>query len=334
MFTLYEIAKQSMYMEIEVYQKLVSKSDGFKKINASLLKNKDIKRVFSAGIHESINKSSEELINDYIRKSAVPFDIENAVSVGVYESVRKFAETLYNEASTLTNGFKSITSKKIRKNPQFLPVFQQLYSQISKAQLKKLIGNISDQIISEPASERFCKYLKISKGTRQVNKNTVLQRMESTIEGIVRDLVGRVLLEEIVATSLKAQKVPFLREGEYSGISGVVYDNRSDFVVPNEKAPIAFIEVRKSSSRHASLYAKDKMFSAINWKGKHKNLIAAIVVDGEWTKATLQTMSQIFDYVIPIHESEKLAGYLKKACAGDKSIQKWIINFSVREKSR
>jgi hypothetical protein len=41
-----------------------------------------------------------------------------------------------------------------------------------------------------------------------------------------------------------------------------------------------FIEVRKSSSRHASLYAKDKMFSAINWKGKTPDLLAALVVDG------------------------------------------------------
>jgi len=61
-----------------------------------------------------------------------------------------------------------------------------------------------------------------------------------------------------VATALETAKVPFKREADYSALSGVVYDFRSDFVVPEAERPRAFIEVRKSSSRHASLYAKDK----------------------------------------------------------------------------
>ena len=90
-----------------------------------------------------------------------------------------------------------------------------------------------------------------------------------------------------MAEALRDEGVTFVREQEYPSLAGVVYDFRSDFVVPNAEQPIAFIEVRKSSSRHASLYAKDKMFSAINWKGHYQNLIGIIVVDGDWTQATL-----------------------------------------------
>ncbi|MHC5615341.1 MAG: hypothetical protein ACYTXA_31335 [Nostoc sp.] len=57
-----------------------------------------------------------------------------------------------------------------------------------------------------------------------------------------------------------------MRESEYKTLRGVIYDFRADFVIPDAQNPLAFIEVRKSSSRHASLYAKDKMFFAINWK--------------------------------------------------------------------
>ena len=84
-----------------------------------------------------------------------------------------------------------------------------------------------------------------------------------------------------------------MREDEYEALGGVIYDFRADFVLPNPKDAKAFIEVRKSSSRHASLYAKDKMFSAINFKGKKKDLLGVIVVDGEWTGETLRAMANI-----------------------------------------
>jgi len=131
-----------------------------------------------------------------------------------------------------------------------------------------------------------------------------LQRLEATLEGIVRDLVGRVLLESIVASALEKLNVPFKRENEYSFLKGVVYNFRADFIIPNEINPKVFIEVRKSSSRHTSLYAKDKMFSAINWKGNNKELLAVLVVDGEWTKETLTVMANVFDYVIPINNGK------------------------------
>lgn len=151
------------------------------------------------------------------------------------------------------------------------------------------------------------------------------------MEGIVRDLVGRILLESVVASALKAEGLEFQREEEYDRLSGAIYDFRADFVLPNAQEPLVFIEVRKSSSRHASLYAKDKMFSAINWKGKHRNLLGVLVVDGPWTATTLDIMTRVFDYVVPLSSSAKLAKTISSYLQGDKSKLKWIIDFQIKE---
>ena len=268
---------------------------------------------------------------EWERKRAVPFDIEQSVTVGVYQAIRPFAEELYDEVAALSADFTSFASADLFNNPHLLPILQHLAGIFSKANLKKEVGSVSDTGFSKPASERLAALLNERVNPETVSKANILQRMESTLEGIVRDLVGRVLLEEVVAEALNEEKVPYLREEEYSSLSGVVYDFRADFVIPNEQEPVAFIEVRKSSSRHASLYAKDKMFSAINWKGHHKNLIGIIVVDGDWTQATLQTMSKVFDYVVPLHQSPFMAKVLTKACAGDMTVLKWLLNFSIEE---
>jgi hypothetical protein len=182
-----------------------------------------------------------------------------------------------------TNNYTVFDSDYIHNNPSLLPLFQHLSGVFSKSKLKNIVGSVSDNSISISASIRLSKLLKDTVDPNNINKGEILQRLEAILEGIVRDLVGRVLLESIVASALEKLDIPFMRENEYSSLKGVVYNFRADFIVPNEISPKVFIEVRKSSSRHASLYTKDKMFSAINWKGNNKELLAVLVVDGEWT---------------------------------------------------
>jgi hypothetical protein len=81
----------------------------------------------------------------------------------------------------------------------------------------------------------------------------------------------------------------------------------SDFIVPSENEPEAFIEVRESSSRHACLYAKDKIFPAITWKGKNKYILALLIADTEWTAQTLRIMANIFDYLVTIKAVSSVA---------------------------
>ncbi len=204
----------------------------------------------------------------------------------------------------------------------------------SKAALKREVGSVSDTGISKPASQRLSDLLAARVNPDSVNKGEILQRLESTLEGIVRDLVGRVLLESIVDNALRDRGITFQREEEYSSIEGVVYDFRADFVLPNAETPKAFIEVRKSSSRHASLYAKDKMFSAINWKGRHKDMLGILVVDGEWTGETLRVMAKVFDYVVPIGRIAELAETVDAYLKGDTTKLKWLIEFTINKASK
>ena len=161
--------------------------------------------------------------------------------------------------------------------------------------MKAIFGSASDLNISGPSSVKIAQYANSYFSNNEISDIQIKERIERTLEGIVRDLVGRMLYEAIVKDALDNAGVPYLPEEAYSGIEGVVYKFRADFVIPNEKNPLAFIEVRKSSSRHASLYAKDKMFSAINWKGKHKKMLGIVVAEG------------------------------------DQSILKWIIDFEIHE---
>ncbi|MEI6441929.1 MAG: hypothetical protein WCO29_02050 [Nostocales cyanobacterium ELA583] len=333
--TVYQKADEAMRVEIKRYLALAETTAGFSYVDTELLSDPLDRLMFAAGIGVHIADPNiidpAYLVAEWSRKRAVAFDVERSVTNGVYRLIRSFSEELYIATDTLTNGFTRFEAEALFNNSHLLPIFQHLAGIFSKANLKREVGTVSDTGFSKPASERLARLLSERIIPSSIIEANILQRMESTLEGIVRDLVGRVLLEEVVAEALKDENVPFLRENEYSSLSGIIYDFRADFVVPNEKQPIAFIEVRKSSSRHASLYAKDKMFSAINWKGNHKNLIGIIVVDGDWTQATLQTMAKVFDYVIPLHQCPYMAKVLKRAADGDETILKWLLNFCITE---
>jgi hypothetical protein len=332
MQTVYQVAQDAMNVQIAHYLELIKATEGLANIEEQHLAEPAVAMLFAAGIDTSIPEDFEDaprfLIAEFKRKPAVLFDVEVAICAGVYSVLREHAIQLYRVAAALSANFSKFDPATLKANPHVLPILQNAL-RLSKALLKKKVGSVSDNAISGAASKRLAVELAKHVGTNAFEEETVLRRVEITLEGIVRDLVGRVLLEEVVAHALSEQGINFLREHEYPSIGGVVYDFRADFVLPDNVNPMAFIEVRKSSSRHASLYAKDKMFSAINWKGKHKKLIGVVVVEGQWTQATLKTMANVFDYVVPLSKAAELAKVLKQAQDGDESVLRWIVDFSI-----
>ena len=299
--TLYQVADAEIRSCIEVYLELMRITKGLSDVKPEHLKQERARVILLAGLtSQQFDVTPKEAVEEWKRRQAIPFDLEAAITHGVYRYIRQSGIRFLNSVEKLTKNFTSFDPDFIHKNPYLLPLLQHLAGVFSKSALKMRIGSVSDTSISKPAAQRLSRLLQERVDPKTVNKGEILQRLESTLEGIVRDLVGRVLLESIVASALLDRKVPFKRENEYEALPGVVYDFRADFVVPDEKKPLAFIEVRKSSARHASLYAKDKMFSAINWKGKNTELLAVLVVDGEWTRETLRVMANVFDYVVPI----------------------------------
>ena len=71
------------------------------------------------------------------------------------------------------------------------------------------------------------------------------------------------------------------------------------------------------------------MFSAVNWKGAHDDILAILIVDGEWTTETLRVMARVFDYVVPIRHVNDLADTVGAYLRGDRTKLKWLINFSI-----
>lgn len=330
--TLYQIADAEIRKCIDAYLKLARETHGLSIIEEQHLAEQRLIVILLAGLGiRQFNVTAAQAVDEWKRRSAIPFDLENAITTEVYRHIRELGSTFLNSVDKTSNGFTEFDPTFIQKNPYLLPLLQHLAGIFSKSKLKELVGSVSDNSISKPAAQRLAILLTERVDPKTVNKGEILQRLESTLEGIVRDLVGRVLLESIVASALADQSVPFQREDEYSSLTGVIYDFRADFVLPNANAPLAFIEVRKSSSRHASLYAKDKMFSAINWKGHNPELLAVLVVDGPWTKETLIVMAKVFDYVVPIGRVPELVEILKAYLAGDKSKLKWLIQFRIEQ---
>jgi len=330
--TLYQAANEEILRCIEAYLVLTKATKGLSDVTPGAIVNGRTQTILLAGLGLGIAHgidSAEEACAEWKRRQALPFDTETAITAGVYQNIRAIGITFLDDVERSTEGFKQFSAEFIAANPYFLPILQHLSGVFSKAKLKELVGSVSDTGISRPAAARLAKVLAERVDPARINKGEILQRLESTLEGIVRDLVGRVLLETIVAEALKDASVPYQREEEYESLVGVVYDFRADFVLPNATNPKAFIEVRKSSSRHASLYAKDKMFSAINWKGRNKNLLAVLVVDGDWTGETLRVMANVFDYVVPVGRSAELAETVKSYLNGDISKLKWLIEFRI-----
>ena len=328
--TLYQLADTEMRACIAAYLLLAEETSGLSKITKELVADGRSRTILLAGLGSTnLDLDAAGAVEEWKRRQAIPFDIETGVSFSVYRNIRAKGLDLLNELEALTNGFTQFDPALLYQKPYFLPLLQHLAGVFSKANLKKIIGSASDVSISKPAAQRLAAYLTERVDAASVNKGEILKRLESTLEGIVRDLVGRVLLESIVASAFEKRGIPFEREDQYPSLAGVVYDFRADFVLPDHRSPKAFIEVRKSSSRHASLYAKDKMFSAINWKGKRKDMLAILVVDGEWTGETLRVMAKVFDYVVPISRIPELVETVGAYLAGDTSKLKWFIEFRI-----
>jgi hypothetical protein len=330
--SLYGLATIEIQRIIKIYLRLVEETANFQKVTPASLGSPDERTILLAGIRSNLNpftSTPEEAAEEWERRRAIPFDIETSVTTGLYFRLRGVAGEYFDALREATSNFRAFDATFIQANPHFLPLLQHVGRFPSKSKLKVEIGSVSDISISRPAAERLAAYLTSRVDPDQVNREQVLVSISSTLEGIVRDLVGRILLESVVTAALEARHLQFQREDSYEHLPGVVYDFRADFVLPDAENPKVFIEVRKSSSRHASLYAKDKMFSAINWKGRHKDLLGVVVVDGAWTAVTLSIMANVFDYVIPLSASTQLAEIVEAYVKGDKSKLKWIIDFRI-----
>jgi hypothetical protein len=332
--TLYQHSMLKMKEIISLILNLSKNSNSFYAPTNEHFEDDDLATILLCGKGyqiDSIPVSLNERQNAWLGRAAIDFGIERSATPLLYKKIQPFIDNLVKDAFDQTNNFEDISADWINKNPRFLPVMMHCLGVFSKRDLQKLIGkgNASDVSISKPVAKKMFDLFEKIDISSIPSEIQITERIKGTTEGIVRDLVGRLLLEDFVAMALENENVPFLREDEYTAITGVVYDFRADFVVPNPQTPKAFIEVRKSSAGHASLYAKDKMFSAINWKGRHQQCLGIVVIDGPWTQKTLEVMSRVFDYVIPVEKASEVALKIRQYLDGDESVLRWLIKFRI-----
>lgn len=334
MQTLYQHGREEILRLIVQYLELVASSDSLRRVEGEHFENADWRLFLCCGVGLSVGQvptDPAEAARAYEARSAIPHDLEAAVSGPLYVTMHEHALALAARAAEISNGFSQVSAEQLVDEPELLPAFLHAAGTFSKSVLQKTVGQVSDTGLSRPAAQRLADFFK-PRLVGDVAPAAVVDRLGSTIEGQVRDLLGRYLLEALVEAALQRGDVPFQREEEYEALAGVVYDHRADFVVPNAAEPRLFIEVRKSSARHASLYAKDKMFSAINWKGRHPELIGVLIADGEWTRHSLLALARVFDYVLPVTEADELANVARAYLDGDESRLLRVIHFSIEER--
>lgn len=332
--TLYQHAAQKMREIIRIMLVLAKETANYNQPKDVHFADQDKATILLCGKGYSINEIPDNIkdrINAWIGRGAITFGIERAATSLLYRKIQPFIDILVDNAFSETNDFNNVSKDWINQNPFYLPVIMHALRIFSKRDLKKVIGKgtVTDTNISKPVAEKLSNLFHDIDSNTMPNKPQIKERIKGTTEGIVRDLIGRLLLEDFVAAALENENVPFLREDQYDAITGIVYNFRADFVIPSPHDPKAFIEVRKSSAGHASLYAKDKMFSAINWKGRHQRCLGIVIVDGPWTQSTLEVMSRVFDYVVPVERANEVARIIRQYLDGDESVLRWLIQFQI-----
>lgn len=331
MQTLYQFGKEATLSLIGDYLSLLEATHGLDDVRPEHLANEAWKLFLLGGkgvTQQDVPEDPSAALRLYEGRRAVTHDIQSAVAGPLYVQMRQHARALADRADELSGNFTELSADQLRAEPELLPVFMHAAGVFSMSVLRREVGAVADTGMSAPAAARTVAAL-VPRFPDDVDPERLVERLGSTIEGQVRDLLGRYLLESVVEAAFARLNVPFQKEEEYTSLAGVVYDHRADFIVPAADSPKLFVEVRRSSARHSSLYAKDKMFSAINWKGRHDDLIGVLVIDGEWSQHSRLALAQVFDYVLPVSSADELARVAKAYIEGDASRLLRLIRFEI-----
>ena len=170
--TLYGIAMNLMKGYIDVYLKLVNETKGFALVEPKDTQEYEQKLIILTGINSNlnpINSTADDVVQEWERRQAIIFDVEASITKGVYIKMREVCKELINELRQMTDNFQVFDANYIHNNPRMLPIFQRLINVRSKAELKKKIGNVSDNAISKPAAKKLSELLN---SRQETNQNT------------------------------------------------------------------------------------------------------------------------------------------------------------------
>jgi hypothetical protein len=136
MESLYKIADREIRSCIADYLELSDASNGLAELKKSHLNTTRKKVIVLAGLNvRKFDADAEEVVREWERRSAVPFELETAITTGVYTNIRKVGSDYLDTIEKESSGFTSFSPAFIHENPYFLPIFQHLSGFFSKAAL-------------------------------------------------------------------------------------------------------------------------------------------------------------------------------------------------------
>lgn len=255
---------------------------------------------------------------------------EKAVRGTLLQKLGLYVSDLLDFVVDATDNFSRVSADWVYSNPHALPVLVNATGTFSKRTFKSelSLSNSSDRAISQRDSEKIARLFMHSDVE---DRHKIESSIRTTSEGIVRDLLGKMLFESIVDQAMNDVGLEYVREAENRVLEGAYMAGRADFTFPNPECPKAFIEVRKSSSAHASLYANEKAWAIANWKASHPNLLGVLLYAGPWSKPALETLRLVYDYVIPVSESRRAADLIRAHVDGDPTIQRRRVKLVIEE---
>ncbi|MBY3155375.1 hypothetical protein HFO56_23915 [Rhizobium laguerreae] len=247
-----------------------------------------------------------------------PLAYEHSIAAGtvVTGKLRKQAAKIVGYVFDATSGLTELTVDWVTGHPFALPVFASATGTTSKKfRNERNIGNSSDRRIGKTDAARIVATLRSGK---ILAKREVMAGMESAIEGIVRDRIGKVINEDFVRRALDEAGIPYLRDAPGAdAIEGILGASRADFAIPAAAAPKAFIEVRKSGMNHASMFANDLSMTVIDRISRHPECVSILLFDGAWSGPAKEKLERAFDHVFHVLESDSAAATIKRHLAGE-----------------
>jgi hypothetical protein len=310
-----ETAAKEMGAVSACLQTLFLSTGGFKNASAEDFEDPLCRDLLMAGKRLGCLDSPEANMDAW-HGSSVSFAHSVAAGTVVTAKLRRQAEKIVKFVFDATSSLTDMTVDWIVGHPFALPVFASATGTTSKKfKSEQNIGNTRDWRIGRTDAARIVATLKSGK---ILPKREIMAGMESVIEGIVRDKIGKVINEDFVKRALDDHGIPYLRDaGGSAVIEGIIGASRADFAIPEAAAPKAFIEVRKSGTNHASMFSNDLSMTVIDRISRHPECVAILLIDGAWSAPAKGKLERVFDHVFHVLESDKAAATIKRHLGGE-----------------
>ena len=111
--TLYTLADRVMRRYIKIYLQLARNTNGFSTLQESHLPDIEQRTIMLGGIGSPlapVSVSANEVVAEWLRMQAVPFEVELAITKGVYIELREKVSGLVGELENATSNLYKLIS--------------------------------------------------------------------------------------------------------------------------------------------------------------------------------------------------------------------------------